>query len=373
MRVVQFDMNCDIDDDIRRSICFISDKIITYEVVGRKIKLLCDDEVEKEELNKSIIEFQKRKEKTDDEIYYSTEQQDRYWTDDEVLQGDIVKKYYDGSIVLDQTGIKLFEFFDQLFVSILDDMPVILKKYPTSIEMDTLIDTGYLINSPQHPMLCMDIMESMNNFEKIEKAAEERNLKPYLSEAKFALSPSACFSLYKELRGQVLKEDSIFSFRQNVFRNEGRLNWDELHRLRDYNVREIVFIGDKEYVYKVREELLKRVIEKLKNIGLKFKVEIASDPFVLPALQSYRKIQKKFKVKYELRLSSSPEETIACASFNLHGSTFANRFHFSKEGNQYTESGCIGFGIERCIIAFIHQYGLCTKNWPEQVRDYIGK
>ena len=371
MKTFQFNMNCIIDDDIKRSICFISNKIINYKVEDKSIVLFCDDDVCEAELKKSIEEFQKRKEKTIDEICFQTEQKETYWSESEILQGNIIHKYYDGSIVLDEVGIKLFEYFDNLFIGILEDLPVIYKKYPSSIEMDTLIDTGYLNNSPNHPVVCMDMVESMDKYNMIEDAAKNNKLKPYLGEVKYALSPSACFSLYKELRGVELKDNSIFSFRQNVFRNEGRLNWDELHRLRDYNVREIVFIGDREYVNQIRETLLNRIVKKLENLGFRFKVEVASDPFVLPMMQKYRKIQKQFKVKYELRLFSGLNESIACASFNLHGSTFSKRFKFMKEGNTYTESGCIGFGIERFIIAFVHQFGLNINDWPEPIRNYI--
>ena len=211
----------------------------------------------------------------------------------------------------------------------------------------------------------------MDQYDKIEEAAIKHELKQYTTEFSFALSPSACFSLYKELKGKDIKDNIIYTFRQNVFRNEGRFNWNELHRLRDYNVREIVFIGDKEFVAHTREELLQKTIQLLNSLGLCFKVEIASDPFILPELQNYRKIQQKFKVKYEVRVLSGKQDSIACASFNLHGGIFAKRFNFSVCENKITESGCIGFGIERCIIAFLHQYGLDIDKWPAVVKDYI--
>ena len=152
MKVFEFELDNDIDDDLRRSISFISDKIVKYEINGQKISLYYEAELDEVELRKQMNKLLLQKKRDKEETYYTNEEAREYFTEEDILKGSIVERYYDGSIMLDNIGIKLFDFFDQFFVSILDGMSVIQKKYPTSIEMETLINTGYLANSPHHPM-----------------------------------------------------------------------------------------------------------------------------------------------------------------------------------------------------------------------------
>lgn len=116
------------------------------------------------------------------------------------------------------------------------------------------------------------------------------------------------------MKNQVLEENSIISFTQNVFRNEGRLNYDEIGRLRDYHVREVVFVGDEEFVCSSRKKFLNNIKEFVVNIGLEGKVQVSSDSFVLPKMQKYRKIQMIDNSKYELRLNIN-EKKDNCSRF----------------------------------------------------------
>ena len=91
----------------------------------------------------------------------------------------------------------------------------------------------------------------------------------------------------------------------------------------------------------------------------------------MPTMQGYKRIQKFNKVKYELGMYVNKETTVACASFNLHGTTFSSKFKFHAENTDVTESACIGFGIERIIIAFLSQYGTELEKWPVKVKEFI--
>ena len=60
-------------------------------------------------------------------------------------------------------------------------------------------------------------------------------------------------------------------------------------------------------------------------------------------------------------------EKLAVASFNLHGFNFTRSFRISVNGTE-TVTGCVGFGLERMVLAFLSQYGLESSRWPEEVR-----
>ena len=38
-----------------------------------------------------------------------------------------------------------------------------------------------------------------------------------------------------------------------------------------------------------------------------------------------------------------------------------------------TVTGCIGFGLERWVIAFISQFGIDINNWPDEIKNAYKK
>lgn len=117
----------------------------------------------------------------------------------------------------------------------------------------------------------------------------------------YALSPSACFHTYIEYENKVLEQNSVITFKQNVFRNEGRFNYSERERLLDYQVRKIVFIGDNDFVENIRLSMMNKTVELLKKLELKSSIEVAADSFIIPKMQIYKSIQRVDKANMKLR------------------------------------------------------------------------
>ncbi len=351
--------------EVERKIGFISQYIINYTINKEQLILNLEECCNKDKIYDEISKLVKSDTNDNSEIIYTKIYDVKYVTDNNILQSGIVKKYDKGMIYLNEIGLLLYNFFDNCFKELIYDYNLKIRKYPTLLPITTYKDTNYLRSSPQYAILCKSVIEDMENYK------DNTNIEHYkLAPALYALSPSACFHLYEELRNKELKKNTVFTFRQNVFRNEGRFNWNEITRMRDYNVREIVFIGDYEFVNSVRENILHRTKNLVENLGLNYQICVASDPFTIPKMLKYKKIQIANKLKYEIRLNVSENERVACGSFNLHGYNFSKSFNFSVAG-QDTVSGCIGFGIERWIICFLKQYG-CNKNkWPKRVKEYI--
>ena len=100
---------------------------------------------------------------------------------------------------------------------------------------------------------------------------------------------------------------------------------------------------------------------------------MANDPFFV-ANNTVKKIfsQRALELKYELRLLVAPEQptdrSIAVASFNFHEKFFGETFHISQENQKPVLTGCVGFGLERLVYAFLCQHGLDESNWPQIVK-----
>lgn len=291
--------------------------------------------------NTDILESIKNDEK---EYLYINKVNCEFHSLDEILkQGNIVRTE-NGGVCLNGISARLFDYFDKVFKKFAIINSAIEERYPVLLSKDTLIKTKYLNNYPGNSM--------------------------YVEDSNAALSPSACFHVYERYKDTVFKDNTSLTFLQNVFRNEKDKN-NEFGRLRDYHVREIVFVGSEEYVDTSINRMINKTSRFMVELGLKGDIESATDLFITPNMNRYKLIQMHNKAKYELRLEYDNNRDISVASFNRHGKTFSHTFNIGVSGVENVVSGCIGYGIERFVMAFLSQYGCNVENMPKCVRDYI--
>ena len=62
---------------------------------------------------------------------------------------------------------------------------------------------------------------------------------------------------------------------------------------------------------------------------------------------------------------------LACGSVNLHGNFFGKRFGFNCANGEPAQTGCVGLGIERWVLAAFTQHGFDERRWPESIRKRI--
>ena len=81
------------------------------------------------------------------------------------------------------------------------------------------------------------------------------------------------------------------------------------------------------------------------------------------------------EVKSEIKIPVLDREgnrkLLACGSINLHGNFFGDRFDISDDAGGAVQTGCVGLGIERWVLAAFTQHGFEPSRWPETVRDEI--
>ncbi len=374
----KYEYNQELTDEKKRLICFAADVIDSFKCENNYIVLNFKSDIDDKTLDTVKCNLDKLlinsvEVVNEQDIIYSNDTKMAYHSDDEIIASELITRYENGLVVLAEPVIRLISFFDDYFKGILSEYEYTEKHFPTLLPTDVIADTSYFDSSPQYIMFCENVKESLNIYNDLRKNYEKNNYDEILDSPRFTLSPSACFHLFGAIRNMVFEEEKIFTHKQNVFRNEGRLNWGKLTRLNDYTVREIVFIGDNKYVCDIREKLMKKTAELMNKLGMTYQIVNASDPFIVPTMNIYKMIQKKNHLKYELRVNTSENDTVSCASFNIHGSAFSKNFKFKVNNITFTESGCIGFGLERLAIAFLNQFGCDINNWPEIIKKELEK
>lgn len=181
------------------------------------------------------------------------------------------------------------------------------------------------------------------------------------------LNPAACLPLYQVLANKQKK--GLFTGFSRVFRFE-RNNYFEMSRLREYGIRELVYVEDENKVVDYKSRLINLLIEILNELNLSGHIEIATDMFFENEFIAKSIYQKAFNKKYELRLRLNQEETIAGCSINMHNDFFTKQWGI-KNGEKYYESLCLGFGIERWCYAILCQFGYDKDKFPTEIKKLI--
>ena len=190
------------------------------------------------------------------------------------------------------------------------------------------------------------------------------------------LNPAACLPCYPTLSGTKLDEGRTLSWLGRVFRYESR-NISGLARLYEFNVRELVFVGNEDRVRRVRQKSLGTIEELASFFDLEVRVQTATDPFFATVAAAKKFWQVSQEVKNEVLIPIVDEKgrskSLACGSVNLHGNFFGTRFSIEDGDGQPAQTGCVGLGIERWVLACFTQHGFDPRRWPEAVaREIFG-
>jgi seryl-tRNA synthetase len=180
-----------------------------------------------------------------------------------------------------------------------------------------------------------------------------------------------CYHTYHQLSGKEV-DNRVITARGKSFRYESKYH-RSLERLWDFTIREIVFLGTKDFVLDCRRRLMDATFALLEDLKLEVYCEVANDPFFCrpdTAVKIFS--QRMMELKYELRMNTSAAGTISVGSFNYHEQFFAENFTLKSPGeDELIFTGCAGFGLERLVYAFLCQYGLDREHWPETIRKAL--
>ena len=251
--------------------------------------------------------------------------------------------------------------------------------FPAMIDADTLHACGYFDSHPNAVTFVGNIIEDIDALEEFRQAnscSEGAHMPPHdhVHIDGMCLNPAACFPCYPTLTGKTFAEGQAYSWLGRVFRYESR-NIRGLDRLYEFNVRELVFVGNEDYVRDCRKKALPIVEELAAMMDIDCKVQTATDPFFATVSAAKKFWQAAQEVKNEIKIpalnADGEVKQLACGSINLHGNFFGKRFNIKDGAGEPVQTGCVGLGIERWVLAAFTQHGFEPERWPAGVAKTI--
>ena len=249
------------------------------------------------------------------------------------------------------------------------------QENPVLWPIDLYKKINYLNEFPQQSLFMVGLKKNHNNLKnfanKYSGSKKFNNIKinNNFENAEYGLQPAVCDNCYYTLSNLKLFKNTIYTTYNKVFRNENSKN-NSLDRLMSFSVRDIMFVGDKNFVIKTRNKLIEDLKIFLKKTDLDCSIETANDPFFIGNVDK-KLFQDAFELKYEI-LATIPflKKRIAIGSINFHLDTFGKAFNIKNKKNNIF-SGCIGIGFERLLLALYSQHGNKIQNWPKKFKKEI--
>jgi len=289
-----------------------------------------------------------------------------------------------GEVVPEEKGVavlgpllaRLMDFFEIAFLDLARGFGARPYRFPTLISAELLDRVEYFRSFPHSITFAAHLRPDLDVIEGFSADARIESNALHVAPASFSpintvLSPAVCFHYYGALSGSRLDEGVCATAVGNCFRYESS-NLISLERLWNFTMREIIFVGPKDFVLESREEARKRVAPLLEAWGFAYRVEGASDPFFVGEFKRQSAFQSAFQLKYEIRaLVPHRQGTLAVGSYNYHQDFFGRHLDIRLEDGSPASTGCVAFGLERLAYAFLAQYGLDPARWPEAVRGAL--
>ena len=272
------------------------------------------------------------------------------------FQGNFLKIFRGCNNYFYELAIKKFKAVDQ--------------ENPVLWPIDLYKKINYLSEFPQQSLLVTGLKQNFLNYKKFSskygknKHYNKVKINNQFEEAKYGLQPAVCDNCYYALSNLKSYKNSVYTTYNKVFRNETS-KFRSLDRLLSFSVRDIMFVGDKQFVLEMRQKLINEIIKFIKITDLNCSIEVADDPFFIGDIDK-KLFQQSFQLKYEvLALIPFLKKKIAIGSINFHMDTFGKAFNINNN-NKKIFSGCIGIGFERLLLALYSQHGNNIKKWPKK-------
>lgn len=300
-----------------------------------------------------------------------------YLNEDQTMEALVNNKlvciHGEGQVSIKYPLTELYEFLDLILKHIaIENFAAEQFIFPTLIKSSVLQKAGYFDSFPNLWTFVSRLHNDYHNYSSFKADTDKLhpdNLRARSCVTNYSLPPTMCYYVYDMLSGSIIENRTITT-RGKSFRFENRY-CKNMSRLWDFTIREIVFLGSKEYVENSLTQFRISATNLMDKIGLSGKCVYANDPFYLTDNAAKRiNVQKMYHSKIELRLDTSDNETIAIASFNRHNQYISSHFGlYATEEKSNIFTGCIGFGLERFMFAFLCQYGIDETKWPVIIKE----
>jgi len=183
------------------------------------------------------------------------------------------------------------------------------------------------------------------------------------------LRPAACHPLYPTCAGQMPDGGKRFEVHGWCFRHEPSL---DPARMQAFRMHEFVYIGEPATALSHRDSWVERGVKMLTEFGLEVNVVSASDSFFgrLGKLMAANQHDQELKLEIVTPITSHELPT-AVMSANYHQDHFGAAFGITSADGALAHSSCIGFGLDRIVLALLRAHGLEPDDWPRALRDRL--
>jgi len=238
--------------------------------------------------------------------------------------------------VLDDESMALLERIDTELVDLATESGARQRQYPVLIAAETLMQAEYPRAFPHLLMTAAPLADP--------SAAPEDLLSPVnFASTPWCLSPAVCLHAYSEYAGRRLEAPLVITARGRCFRHEEQTSPGV--RQIEFEMREIVLLGDAEWIEETLPELRSRLEQLAHSDGLEGNWAVAEDPFFLPAAQGKAYLQRLQETKHEYQTGDNP--SLALASINRHGTFFSERFALRGVRDEPLQTACVAVGLDR--------------------------
>ncbi|PXX41944.1 amino acid--[acyl-carrier-protein] ligase [Undibacterium pigrum] len=291
-------------------------------------------------------------------------------TDDLVAAGHIIPVGVQGIFGRGPVFEDVLRRFDDYVSRVAANDGAVKMSFPPCLDRKVLERSEYLDSFPQ---LAGTIFSFTGNEaqhkELIENVHEGRPWTHLQTMTAVCLTPAACYPVYPSFTGTVPAEGRLVDMQNWVFRNEPS---PEPTRMQSFRVREFVRVGTPDMVVAWRDIWLQRGLDILKSLGLPAHSDVASDPFFGRGGRMLAANQREQQLKFEVLVPviSEAKPTAVC-SFNYHQDHFGKLFEIYQQNGELAHTACLGFGLERIVMALFKTHGMQPENWPQATRDLL--
>ena len=185
------------------------------------------------------------------------------------------------------------------------------------------------------------------------------------------LNPAACYPVYPVITGVAAPKGRLVTMTNWVYRHEPS---PEPTRMQSFRVREFVRAGDPDDVIAWRNTWLERGLALLTSLGLpatpRWRRIRSSDAGgrCSPRARSSRSSNSRWSSP-----SSRPTDRRRCARSTTTRTTSSRVFGIRTQSGAYAHTACLGFGLERVVMALFKTHGFDPSDWPDAVRAGCGR
>ena len=271
----------------------------------------------------------------------------------------------------------LLDYFEDRYSAVAVEMGARPYRFPALISPSYLEKVKYFSNFPHSLSFVTHLREDLDVIREFSERAQARDGAVRAQDGSFAspkamLSPTVCHHLYMSLADSTVPGQGIVATATgNCFRYESS-NMASLERLWNFTMREIIFVGDEDFVQVGLLRTREKMDAVLDEMEMAYRIETANDPFFIGSYRDQAAYQNAFELKLEVRVMLPYKgDTLAAGSYNRHRDFFGRTLDIRLPDGASAETGCVGFGCERLAFAFVAQHGPDPQNWPKPVRDFV--